>query len=251
MLTFDRFGVCSGRKEILQDVSFSVRRGRITVLLGKNGAGKSTLLRCVNGLLPYTGCIYLGGREIKTISFRERSRQICFFHQILPRTGFTVHSLVSLGRSPYTGPTGRLSDADLEAVEKAMDTAQVKSLADRRVDTLSGGEKQRAFLAMLLAQDTPLLMMDEPAAYLDTDARRHLLQMLRDLVDIHGKTLLLVLHDLTDALEIADDVVILAERTSVFTGSRAQCLDSGMVGKWFGVRRYFCTDEGGARMFFR
>jgi len=251
MLHFDHVSVSYGKKAILEKVSFTLLPGRITVLLGNNGAGKSTLLRCINGLQNYTGSITFQGTDLSTMSPRERARHIGILPQILPQTGFPCRTLVSLGRNPYIGTTGRLSVEDRKQVQLAMDLAEVSDFAERSADTLSGGEKQRVFLAMLLAQNPDILLLDEPASYLDTMARGHLFKLLRDLADHHGKAVLLVLHDLSEALETADNVLILADRTIVFSDTRESCLESNAVEKWFGVERYFCTNGVSDKIFFQ
>ncbi|MBR4960548.1 MAG: ABC transporter ATP-binding protein, partial [Clostridia bacterium] len=248
---FDALRVCRGGQVILKDVSFSLRPGRITVLLGKNGAGKSTLFGCLNGLVPYTGEILLDGLPLSRISPEARAKRIGILPQFLPASGFSVRTLVSLGRNPYVGAGGRLSAEDREAVENAMVSAGISGFEDRRADTLSGGERQRAYLAMILAQDTPFIALDEPASHLDADASRRMLSLLRELADHHGKTLLVILHDLTEALALADDAVILADHTCVFSGTTEECLASRMPEKFFGVHRYICTNGEENRIFFR
>ncbi|MBQ3176559.1 MAG: ABC transporter ATP-binding protein [Clostridia bacterium] len=251
MLNFHDVSVSYGNRTVLEHISFTLTPGRITVLLGSNGAGKSTLLRCVNGMQTYTGRIFLQDTDLKTMSSRERAKHIGILPQILPQTGFSCRTLVSLGRNPYTGTAGRLSVSDRNRVQMAMETAGTAEFADRHADTLSGGEKQKVFLAMLLAQDPSVMLFDEPCSFLDTAARGQVFSILRDLAYCHGKTVLLVLHDLSEALEIADDVLILAERTIVFSGSRTECLETEAVEKWFGVKRYFCTNGTDSRIFFR
>lgn len=251
MLTVENLGVTKGSRAILRDVSFALRPGKVTVLLGKNGAGKTTLFRCVNGLQRYSGRTLLEGIPVENFSASEKAKKIGVLPQFLPGSGFTVRTLVSLGRNPYTGSAGRLSAADREAVENAMELVHVQDFADRTVESLSGGEKQRAYLAMLLAQDTPLMLLDEPASSLDTDARRQLLELLRTLADRQNKTLLVILHDLTEAFTLADDVLILADGTCVYSGTAEDCLTTGEPERWFGVRRYTCTEDGESRIFFR
>ena len=251
MLTFDHVSVSCGKKELLHSVSFGLVPGRITVLLGANGVGKSTLFRCVSGLQSYTGTISLAGQDLKTISPVQRARQVGLLPQILPQTGFPCRTLVSLGRNPYTNAAGRLTDADRAQIEKAMALAGVSEFAKRNADTLSGGERQRVFLAMLLAQDPAVLLLDEPASFLDTAARGQLFALLRNLAVAEGKSVLLVLHDLTEAMETADDVVLLSDRTVFFSGRREDCLESGALEKCFGVQRYFCTNGTDERIFFR
>lgn len=251
MLHFDTVSVSHGKRNILEQISCALSPGRITVLLGSNGAGKSTLLRCVSGVQDYTGTISLQGRDLKTMSPAKRAKHIGILPQILPQTGFPCRTLVSLGRNPYTDAAGRLSDTDKEHVQLAMELAGVAEFADRPADTLSGGEKQRVFLAMLLAQDPDVMLLDEPASFLDTAARTELFTLLQNLAVHNGKTVMLVLHDLSEALEIADDVLILAQRKVAFSGSRDACLHAGAVEKWFGVQRYFCTNGDDSRIFFR
>lgn len=250
MLAFSHVSVRTGKTEILRDVDFSLTPGRITVLLGKNGSGKSTLLQCVNRMRRYDGTILLAGADIASLSPVERARRVALFPQFLPETAFTVETLVSLGRSPYTGPDGRLSAADREAVQDAMALAGVTEYRQRTVSSLSGGEKQRAWLAMVLAQDTPLLLLDEPASFLDTDARRELYEILRLLVRERGKTVLTVLHDLNEAVRLGEDVVVLADHTACFRGSFGECLDCGVLERIFSVRRFTVTDEDGSHLFF-
>ncbi|MBR5445736.1 MAG: ABC transporter ATP-binding protein [Clostridia bacterium] len=251
MLTFEELGVSRGGRVILEKVSFSLRPGKITVLLGKNGAGKSTLIGCLNGLVPYSGQIFLDGQPLAQYPAAERAKRIGILPQFLPSSGFPVRTLVSLGRNPHIGSSGRFSAADRKAVEDAMVLAGIDGFADRRTDTLSGGEKQRAYLAMVLAQDTPILVLDEPASHLDADVLRRLMTLLRELADRHGKTLLVILHDLTEALALADDIVVFDNHTCVFSGTAEEWLDSPVPETIFGVRRYVCTNEGEKQIFFR
>lgn len=242
MLTFENLSVSFGDRQILDRVSFALPPGKITVLLGQNGVGKSTLLRCVNGLCPYSGRILLDGTPLSTQSERARARQIGILPQVLPSTNFTVQTLVELGRNPYIGTTGRLSDMDRAQVANAMDTAKVQAFAHRSVDTLSGGERSRVFFAMLLSQDPAVFLLDEPFAALDAPSQKQFCALLRSLTENNGKTILLILHDLTEAVEIADHVVILQEGAVSFVGSREDCLAEGAIEKAFAVRRYVCED---------
>lgn len=235
MIRFENLSVTKSKKPILHDLSFSVKQGEITALLGKNGSGKSTLLSCVNGLCPYGGNIFLNGTDLASLSARERATRVAIFPQLLPNTPLTVKELTALGRTPYTGFTGRLSDADEEAIAKALATAGAEALSHRPCNTLSGGERQRAFLAMLLAQDTPLLLLDEPATFLDADAARSLCELLRTLTRDHGKTVLAVIHDLSAAVRLADRIVILENGTPAFVGTTEECLAARAIENAFSV----------------
>lgn len=247
MLTFDGVTVSFGGRTVLDDISFSVPTGGITVLLGQNGVGKSTLLRCVNGLCPYTGTIQLDGVSLAALSIRDRARQIGILPQVLPSTQFTSQTLIELGRNPYVGTTGRLSEHDREKVEHAIALTQVHPFLPRPVDTLSGGERCRVFLAMLLCQDPTVFLLDEPFAALDAPGRRQFCTLLRTLADNEGKAILVILHDLTEAMEIADHVVILERGCVAFAGSRDDCLRTTIIEDTFGVHRFTC----GNMLFFR
>ena len=243
MLEFKNFGVSIGNKTILKDVDFILPKGKLTVLLGANGSGKTTLLNAVIGMQPFSGKILLDGKDFGQYGVRERAQKVALFAQHLPMTGVLVKSLVQMGRNPYVGITGVLGDKDRQIVQSAMESALVTAFAQRRVDSLSGGERQRAYLAMLLAQDSEMVLMDEPTTYLDMASKREMLAMMRDLVDQKGKTLLVVMHDLSDAVQIADHIVVLANGSCVFSGERARCLQENIIENTFSVKR--CEAQSG------
>ena len=244
MLEFDRVCVTHRGRSILHEISFSLRPHRITALLGRNGSGKSTLIRCVNGLQRYTGEIRLDGVSLALTPPRERARKIGILPQILPETALRVGALAVLGRNPYVDAAGRLSPEDRRMVSEALRAAGMEEFADRSLKELSGGERQRAFLAMLLAQNTRILLMDEPTTYLDVDARRELRDLIRMLAQRQKKTLMVVLHDLNEAVELADDVVILENGEMRFCGDVQACLNARALEDCFHVTRRDCLGGG-------
>jgi len=250
MLEFDRVSVMLGGRQVLKNVSFHLQPHKITVLLGRNGSGKSTLLQCVNQCRRYTGEIRLNGENIALLMPRERARQIALLPQQLPETELRVCELAVLGRTPYAGPSGRLARSDREAVAEAMRMAGVEALAERSSTTLSGGERQRACLAMLLAQNARIALLDEPTAYLDVDARRELRESIALLACKQKRTLLVVMHDLNEAVRMADNIVVLDAGEGRFFGTRQECLDAHILEECFGVRRYTAQDETGETIFF-
>ena len=250
MLEFDHVSAVLGGKQVLKDVSFHLQPHKITVLLGRNGSGKSTLLQCVNQCRRYTGEIRLNGENIALFTTRERARQIALLPQQLPETELCVSELAALGRTPYTGPSGRLSPVDREAVADAMRMAGVEDLSERSCATLSGGERQRACLAMLLAQNARIALLDEPTAYLDVDARRELRESVALLARKQKRTLLVVMHDLNEAVRMADNIVVLDAGESRFFGTLQECLDAHILEDCFGVRRYTAQDETSQSVFF-
>lgn len=246
MLNIENLSVRFGKKRILEDVSFSVRPRRLTVLVGRNGAGKSTLLACVNQQIPYTGSVSVEGRDLKKIPSRERAKTIAILPQSLPAPHITGREMAALGRNPYLDFTGRLRESDGAAVDASLRAADAGTLAERYVDTLSGGEKQRIALAMILAQNTPVVLLDEPTAHMDFGYEAAFLEMLRRLKSEQNKTFLVILHDLTQAVRYADDLIVLDGGRLVFAGSREECLEREILEKTFHLRRY--AAEG--RIFF-
>ena len=246
MLEIKNLSVRFGQKQALEDVSFRLRPHRLTVLVGRNGSGKSTLFNCVNQQLPYTGTITEGEKNLALISPRERARAIAILPQTLPSPHITGREMAALGRNPYLDFTGRLTEADRQTVENALKDADALELAERYVDTLSGGEKQRIALAMILAQNTPIALLDEPTAHLDLSYGGAFLELLQNQKQTRKKTFLVILHDLTQAVRYADDLMVLDGGRLVFAGSREECLEREILEQTFSLKRY-CVGE---RIFF-
>lgn len=243
MLEFDGVTVEFGGRKVLSDVSFSLKPGRLTALVGRNGSGKSTLLSCVNQQIPYGGSILYEAADLATFAPRQRARQIALLPQSLPAPHITGRELAVLGRNPYLDFTGRLGKTDREAVETALRDAHALELGERYVDTLSGGEKQRIALAMILAQNTPLVLLDEPTAHMDLSYESGFLELLRELKQTREKTILVVLHDLTQAVRYADDLAVLDGGRLVFAGSKAECLEQEILERTFGLKRYMAEER--------
>jgi len=250
MLEIRNLTVRFGERRVLKDVSFSLRPGALTVLVGRNGSGKSTMLGCVNQQIPYGGTILLEGRDLSRLSPRARARAVAILPQSMPSPHITGRELVELGRNPYLDFAGRPADRDKQAVEEALRDVDALELAERYTDTLSGGEKQRILLAMILAQDTPTVLLDEPTAHLDLGYEAAFLELLRELKQRRKKTVLLILHDLNLAVQYADDLIVLDGGKMVFAGNREDCLAGEILENTFSLKRYTVTDETGQRVFF-
>ncbi len=237
MIQFHNLSVTLHNKRILESVSFSLKPHQLTVLLGRNGSGKSTLISCLTQALPYTGEIINDDCPLKMMNSKERAQLLCVLPQSLPPVALNVYELVSLGRSPYLDIGKHFTQKDQRFVEEAMDSLDVRHLASQRVDTLSGGERQKVYLAMVLAQNTRYIILDEPTTYMDIDNEYDFLQTLQALKKTHKKTLLVVMHNLTRACDIADQIVILDQGHCVFSGSKEQCIESGLIEDTFGVTK--------------
>ena len=243
MLTLHNISVRLDGRQILQDVSFDLRPQRLTALVGKNGSGKSTLLSCVNQLFPYQGEILEGEKNLALLPPRERAKTIAILPQTLPAPHITAEEMVSFGRTPYMDFAGRLMQYDRQAVEKAMKDTRCEAFVHRYVDTLSGGERQRIALAMILAQSTPIALLDEPTAHMDQRYAADFLQMLTDLKIQEKKTFLVVLHDLSTAVQYADDLIVLEDGKVVFAGTKEQCLKTEVLENTFDLQRYIAKER--------
>lgn len=225
-----------GPRTLFSDVNLRVDAGSLCGVLGPNGAGKSTLLRIVLGLLaPTRGVVRIDGVDIRTLSRREVAYAIAAMLQDEPTLfPMTVTECVLLGRVARLPPHGFESPGDLVAAERALDEAGVRTLAERRLDTLSGGERRRVLLARALAQDTTTLVLDEPAANLDLRHQLELFSLLRRHAE-RGAAIVASVHDLDLAARSCSEVLLLDGRGGVVQGAPADVLTTARVADVFGV----------------
>jgi len=215
-----------GQAPVLEDVSLAAAPGEMLALLGPNGSGKSTLLGLVAGIRrPTAGRVLLDGQELGQIPPRARARRIALVGQTASVPfAFTVREWVSLGRTPYLSPLRGEQTADRAAIGQAMDAAEVTGLADRLVGEISGGERQRAALALALAQEPDVLLLDEATAHLDLHHQASLLGLVRRLNEERGLTVLAALHDPNLAALWFDRLVLLHDRRVLADGPGSEVL---------------------------
>lgn len=222
---------------VVDDATLAIQPGRITALVGRNGSGKSTLLRALARLLkPRAGAVYLDGRVITQLPTKEVARWLGILPQapVAPE-GITVRELVAQGRYPHQGWFQQWSAADERAVDRALATTAMESLAGRALDTLSGGQRQKAWIAMALAQDTELLLLDEPTTFLDLAHQMEVLDLLAELGQQQGRTTVMVLHDLNQAARYAQHLVALKEGRVYAEGPPTAVMTEAMVREVFGI----------------
>lgn len=236
-----------GLKVVTSDITDTISSGELTCLLGENGAGKSTLLRTLSGFLPpISGEISILGKPLR--QYRERELATVIGVVLTERTNLqnmTVTELVGMGRSPYTGFWGRLSAADRAKVGEALDQVGITSLRDRLVQTLSDGERQKVMIAKALAQETPVIFLDEPTAFLDYPSKVDILRLLKRLSREMGKTIFLSTHDLELALRMADRLWLMAKQGVVRTGSPEELVVDGTLAGFFRLKEVFLDPETG------
>lgn len=229
---------------VARDVSIAVPTGRVTVIIGPNACGKTTLLRALARLLaPKSGNVVLDGKDIRKYGTKEVARRLGLLPQAMTAPfGITVGDLVARGRFPHQELFRQWSVEDEEAVRAAMRLTRVAGLADREVDELSGGQRQRVWLAMVLAQETPLMLLDEPTTYLDIAHQLDVLELCRKLNREEGRTLVMVLHDLNQAARYADHLVVMKEGAVVATGAPADVLTVELLAHTFRLEARIVTD---------
>lgn len=242
MLELKNVSAGYGAQDKLHDISVGFDAGRIYGVVGRNGCGKSTLLKTCAGLLEARGSILLEGRELKRYAPIERAQLLSYLPQSRTTPGISVRRMVEHGRYPRLSSPRKLSDADKTAVETAMERMKLIHLAGESVSRLSGGEQQRVYLAMLLAQDTKYLLLDEPAAHMDIDYRLGLLQLLSQLKN-EGKCIIMVLHDLPDALKYSDVLVPMEDGRVVQAAPPETVLANGTLERLFHVSIRTSGDE--------
>ena len=208
-ITTNRLTVGYRGHRVVEDISLSLPCGRLVCLLGPNGAGKSTLLRTLCGFQPpIAGTVTISGSDITTMSAAEVARLVSVVLTDRPLTSsLTAAEMVGMGRAPYTGFWGRLSDDDRRLISEAMQTVGIAPLATRRMGQLSDGELQKVMIAKALAQHTPVIVLDEPTAFLDYPSKVAVMKTLARLAHDEGKTILMSTHDLELAAQLGDELM--------------------------------------------
>jgi iron complex transport system ATP-binding protein len=223
-------------RDVLRDVDLDAPGGELVALVGPNGAGKSTLLKVLAGLLrPTAGSVTIGGADVLAMDRAAVARHVAVVPQIFETLfPFTVREIVALGRTARLGALGLMGSADARAVTRALEELGSADLADRRIDRISGGERQRAVLAMALAQEAEVLLLDEPTAHLDPAHQRASLEHVARLSRERGLATVAVLHDLNLASALATRVVVMADGAVVRDGDPRDVITAALVADVFG-----------------
>jgi iron complex transport system ATP-binding protein len=210
MLKIQNLSASYGSRKILHNISFNVESGEVLALIGPNGAGKSTLIRAASGVIPYTGHVRTNGDDFASLNPMQRAKYIATVPQAVSMPpAYTVWETVLLGRTPYLGFLGQVSEKDEEIARQSLQRVSALPFADRRIGELSGGEQQRVLLARALCQSTPILLLDEPTAHLDLQYQVSLLELVSDLAHKDDLAVLVALHDLNLAAHYADRIALM------------------------------------------
>ncbi len=243
----DHLSVAIGKKEILRDIHIDIPKGRMVSIIGPNGCGKSTLLKTMSRMIqPKAGNVYIHGNDIRSFGRKELARQIAVLPQLHQAPGdVTVEDLVQMGRFPYRSMYRSFSADDARYVDKALYAVQMHTRKDELMQHLSGGEQQRVWLAVLLAQRSPILFLDEPTTYLDIHHQLRMMKLLGHINEKLGLTIVIVLHDMNQALQYTQYVIAMNEGRIVAAGQPQDVITPQLLRSVFHVQADIVTTKNG------
>jgi iron complex transport system ATP-binding protein len=245
MIEFRDISFSYDKKPLLEHIDLRFAAGKITAVIGPNGCGKSTVLKLATALLkPQSGQILLGGVPLSSLKRRLLAQRVALLPQASRAPQMTVTELVLSGRYPYREFASPYTETDRRIADDALAATSAVNLRDKEVSRLSGGERQRVYLAMVLAQSTEIIFLDEPTTYLDINISYEIMELISVLHREFGKTIVMVLHDLSLALRYAQDIILMDKGQVVSAGSPTDILASGVLGTVFGVHTR-CLEQAG------
>ena len=231
-----------GKRRVIANANLIFPKGEITSIIGANGCGKSTLLMLCAGLLPiFSGEVLLGGEDISKLSRNAVAKRISYLGQIKNSGSISVRTLVSHGRFPYLGYPRKYTAEDYTKINEAMELAGVAEISDKMVSELSGGQQQRVHIAMILAQDTDTILLDEPLTYLDINHQFELMELVTRLKAM-GKTVIMIMHDLNLALTYSDKIAVMEKGEIIAFDTPDNIADSGILKSALGVSAAYCAE---------
>lgn len=226
------------KNNILENISLNIKKGKITTIIGQNGSGKSTLFNILsNNLKNYFGDVVIDNRNLKNYTRKELAKKIAVVYQNNKTLEeLTVLEAVSYGRMPYQNLLfNKQSEEDVEKINFALNAMNLYSLKNELVSNLSGGQLQRVYIAIALAQDTKIIILDEPTVYLDIKYQKMIMELLKNINKKYGITILMILHDINQALKYSDDIFIISNKKIINDGNKNNILCSDILDKVFDV----------------
>lgn len=233
-------------KQVLDDISFSIQEGKVTTIMGANGCGKTTLFHLMTkNLKPDNGSIYLENRNIERMKLKEFARKVSIVHQTITTwSDMTVEELISYGRIPYRKMGQGQTKEDEKLIAWAMEVTGVADYKQQHIGTLSGGQRQRTWIAMALAQNTKLLFLDEPTTYLDIRYQIEILQLIRKLNREYHITIIMVLHDMNQAIAYSDEIIGLKDGRIAVSGAPQEVLTEDSIEQLYGIKLEVASVNG-------
>lgn len=242
---FDHVSISYGKKQILEDVSMEFEKGKITTIIGPNGCGKSSLLKTIpRTVTPVSGNAIFQGRPVNSYSPKELAKKIAYLPQIhTSPDDIDIRTLVSYGRYPYKKFGSGLTEEDNRIIDETLELTGLSHLSGRLMNNLSGGEKQRAWIAMTICQKPEILLLDEPITYLDVGYQVEVLELVRQLCDKLKITIVMVLHDMNFTSRYSDRIYVLKERKVHRYGDPDHVIERQNLEQVFGIGAQFYHDE--------
>lgn len=244
----ESLNVAYEKKLIIKDMNLSIPKGKITMIIGANGCGKSTLLKTVARIIkPQKGNIRINGKSIKDHAPKDIAKEMA----VLPQSpkapaGLLIRELVSYGRFPYQKAMCGMTERDYEVVDWALSVTGLTEFADSPIDGVSGGQRQRAWIAMALAQETEILVLDEPTTYLDMSHQLEILKLLQTLNREQNRTIVMVLHELNNATKFADHIIGVKSGEILFAGAPKEVITEENLKQLYGISAKLVLDETGS-----
>lgn len=226
-----------GKNQVLESVSLQIAEGKITTIMGANGCGKSTLFNLMTkNLVPSQGSIYLNGKNIKNLTLKEFARKVAIVHQYNTASDdITVERLVAYGRTPHMKMMQGQTKEDERMIQWAMEVTNILKYRDRELSKLSGGQRQRVWIAMALAQNTRTLFLDEPTTYLDIRYQIEILELVKKLNREYGITIIMVLHDINQAIYFSDQIIGLKDGQVSVSGTPQESITTESIRNLYGI----------------
>ena len=246
MIKADNISFSYDGEAVLDNLSFDFEAGQLIALAGANGTGKSTLLELICGnLKPATGSLYLDQKPVSGYSHKKLAEKLAVVRQeFVPPFGFTVFDTVMMARTPYFDAFGFETEADCEIVRRSLRITDTAHLADRRLDQISGGERQRVFIARALAQQSPVILLDEPTSFLDIKHQVGIYDLLKKMQLEDGKTIITIVHDINLARQYSDKALLLGREKEYLFGDSCEIFTKENIKHFYSVDSVEATAEG-------
>ena len=229
-------------KVVLDKANVSFEKNKITAIIGKNASGKTSLIKCINGIYKYNGEILLNSKNIKDIDIKDLSKQLSILPQLLKYPHILVKDIIAMGRNPYLSLKAKLTDNDLYIIDQVISKLNIVNLKEKYLDELSGGQRQLVYLALQLTQDAPLMIFDEPSSFMDVNYEHFLLDILKEQKENNNKTIVLVMHNINQAIRYSDNIVVVDKGKIIFSGNKSDCLKQEVIEKTFNLKKYEIDD---------
>jgi len=231
-LTVTNLNVSYNKTNIIDNLSFTLENNKVVAIIGKNGSGKSTTLKAIEGLIDKKGSIIYNNIDIDNISLKEKAKIISYLPQDRETPAISAYLMVEHGRFPYLGLTKVLSKKDEEIINKAISDVNIENLKHKKLDEMSGGEVQKVYLASTLAQESKVILLDEPTSHLDLKSQIDILSLINKIKE--DKTILIVLHDLLQAFTYTDYIILINDGKKVLEGKPSDIYNSNVIKEVFG-----------------